>query len=65
MELSIYFDLFRYVLWKFKTRRILPRIAEFISIYTSLLDTIIAIKPKIRAKIFNNRLIANILQALG
>jgi hypothetical protein len=65
MELSIYFDLFRYVLWKFKTRRVLPRIAEFISIYTSLLDTILAIKPKIRAKIFNNRLIANVLQALG
>jgi len=65
MVLSIFFDLFRYVLWKFKTRRILPRIAEFISIYTSLLDTILSIKPKIRAKIFNNRLIANVLQALG
>ncbi len=50
LVLTIFFDLFRYVLWKFKTRRVLPRIVEFISVYTSLLDTILSIQPKIRTK---------------
>jgi hypothetical protein len=34
-------------------------------ILTDILDTILTLKPKLRAQIFNNRLIANILQALG
>ncbi len=63
--LLIFFDLFRFVLWKFKTRRILPRINDVGDILTDILDTILSLKPKLRAQIFNNRLIANILQALG
>jgi hypothetical protein len=65
LELVIFFDLLRFVLWKFKTRRVLPRINEFFGIFTNMLDTILAIKPNLRILIFNNRLIANILQALG
>jgi hypothetical protein len=34
-------------------------------IYLAILDTILAIKPKLRRLFFNNRLIANVLQALG
>ncbi len=63
--LQLFFDIFRYCLWKFKTRRRLPRIIELSDIFLAILDTILAIKPKIRRKIFNNRLIANISQALG
>jgi hypothetical protein len=63
--LQLFFDIFRYCLWKFKTRRRLPRIIELSDIFLAILDTILAIKPKIRRKIFNHRLIANILQALG
>jgi hypothetical protein len=65
LELVIFFDLLRFVLWKFKTRRVLPRINEFFDIFTNMLDTILAIKQNLRILIFNNRLIANILQALG
>ncbi len=61
----IFFDLFRYCLWKFKTRRRLPRIMELSDIFTSMLGTIITIKPKLRTAIFNTRIIANVLQALG
>ena len=63
--LQIFFDLFRYCLWKFKTRRKLPRIIELSDIYLAILDTILTIKPKLRRLFFNNRLIANTLQALG
>jgi hypothetical protein len=65
LVLLIFFDLFRFVLWKFKTRRLLPRITDVGDILTNILDTILTLKPKLRAQIFNNRLIANILQALG
>ena len=65
VPIIIFFDLFRYCLWKFKTRRKLPRIIELSEIFTSMLGTILFIKPKLRAAIFNNRLIANVLQALG
>ncbi len=65
VSIIIFFDLFRYCLWKFKTRRKLPRIIELSEIFTSMLGTILTIKPKLRAAIFNNRLIANVLQALG
>jgi hypothetical protein len=61
----IFFDLLRYCLWKFITRRKLPRIIELTEIFTAMLGTILMIKPKFRAAIFNNRLIANVLQALG
>jgi hypothetical protein len=61
----VFFDLFRYVLWKFKTRRRLPRIMELSDIFTSMLGTIVTIKPKLRTAIFNTRIIANVLQALG
>jgi hypothetical protein len=60
-----FFDLFIFVLWKFKTRRILPRINDVGDILTNILDTILSLKPKLRTQIFNNRLITNILQALG
>jgi hypothetical protein len=63
--LLIFFDLIRYVLWKFKTRRTLPRIIEFASILSSMLDMVLTLKPKIRTLFFNNHLIANVLQALG
>ena len=63
--LQVFFDIFRYCLWKFKTRRRLPRIVELSEIFLAILDTILAIKPKLRRKFFNNRLIANVLQALG
>jgi hypothetical protein len=65
LSLQIFFEIFRYCLWKFKTRRRLPRIVEMSDIYLAILDTILAIKPKLRRLFFNNRLIANILQALG
>jgi hypothetical protein len=61
----IFFDLFRYCLWKFKTRRKLPRILELTDILLSMLGTILAVKPKLRITFFNTRLIANVLQALG
>jgi hypothetical protein len=64
LALIIFFDLFRYTLWKFKTRRN-TQIKELSEIFTAMLDTIITIKTKLRALFFNNRLIANILQALG
>jgi len=61
----IFFDLFRYCLWKFKTRRKLPRIVELMDIFLPMLGTILTIKPKLRTCFFNTRLIANVLQALG
>jgi hypothetical protein len=48
LALQIFFDIFRYCLWKFKTRRRLPRIIELSDIYLAILDTILAIKPKLR-----------------
>jgi hypothetical protein len=65
LSLQIFFEIFRYCLWKFKTRRRLPRIVELSDIYLAILDTILSIKPKLRRLFFNNRLIANTLQALG
>ena len=63
--LLLIFELFRYCLWKFKTRRILPRIRELLDIYLNMLETMIKIKLVLRNKIANNPLISNILQALG
>ena len=63
--LLLIFELFRYCLWKFKTRRVLPRIRELLDIYLNMLETMIKIKPVLRHKIANNPLISNILQALG
>jgi hypothetical protein len=45
LPVIIFFDLFRYCLWKFKTRRKLPRIIELTEILTSMLGTILMIKP--------------------
>jgi hypothetical protein len=59
------FELFRYILWKFKTRRRLPRIIEVKDIFLNMLEIMIAIKPKLRSAILHNGIIANILQALG
>jgi hypothetical protein len=59
------FELFRYILWKFKTRRRLPRIIEVKDIFLNMLEIMIAIKPKLRSAILHNEIIANILQALG
>jgi hypothetical protein len=48
LALQIFFEIFRYCLWKFKTRRRLPRIVELSDIYLAIMDTILAIKPKLR-----------------
>ena len=61
----VFFELFRYVLWKFKTRRRLPILRELKDIFLNMLETMLHLKPKLRQIISNNNLISNILQALG
>ena len=61
----LFFELFRFVIWKFKTRRKLPRPKEVSDIFLNMLEIMLLLSPKLREKIRNNPLIALVLQALG
>jgi hypothetical protein len=61
----LFFDLFRYCMWKAKTRNIIPNFEHTTEIILSLMYTRLKISGKIRTAVENNNTFANLLQALG
>jgi hypothetical protein len=61
----LFFDLFRYCMWKAKTRGIIPNFEHTTELIMSLMFTILKISGKTRTSVENNNTFANLLQALG
>jgi hypothetical protein len=58
------YDIFRYLIWRSKLKKIFPRIDILLSEFSSILGTAIAVKPGLRAALLRNNNISNILQVL-
>ncbi len=58
------YDIFRYLIWSSKLKKIFPRIEILLSGFSSILGTAIAVKPGLRAALLRNNNISNILQVL-
>ena len=61
----LFFELFRFIIWKFKTRRILPRPHEVHDVFLNMLDVILLCNKKIKNAFTKNVLLSQVLQALG
>ena len=61
----VVFDLFRYLIFKFKMRRKIPNSAQFFGELKFLLEITARKNQSIRVSLLSNNLIANLLPALG
>jgi hypothetical protein len=64
-DLLLIFEIFRYCIWKCKIRKTIPRSLDITDTVSTILGTVLKIRPKIREKMRNNHLCSLFLQALG
>jgi hypothetical protein len=64
-DLLLIFEIFRYCIWKCKLRKTIPRSLDITDTVSTILGTVLKIRPKIKDKMRNNNLCSLFLQALG
>jgi hypothetical protein len=64
-DLFLINNIFRYCIWKSKTRKMIPRARNILTQVSNILSTVIQIKPDIREKLQSNYICAPLLQAMG
>jgi len=64
-NVGLTFAIFRFVIWKFKIRKRVPRTLETFELVNTILCTICKVKPKIGLSFRNSLMFPNLLQARG
>jgi hypothetical protein len=64
-NVGLTFAIFRFVIWKFKIRKRVPRTLETFELVNTILCTIGKVKPKIGLSFRNSLMFPNLLQARG
>jgi hypothetical protein len=63
LSLLVY-DIFRYLIWNYKMKKIFPKVDNLVSGLRNILNTAIAVKPNLRTALVRNNNLSNILQVI-